>query len=43
MAQSSSEALARPVDGEWSRTPAPRTGDGPGWSKVPQVTALFWG
>ncbi|MFG2492887.1 hypothetical protein ACGFSD_17825 [Streptomyces caniferus] len=43
MAQSSSEALARPVGGEWSRTPAPKGGHGPGWSKVPQVTALFWG
>ncbi|MFH8682285.1 hypothetical protein [Streptomyces lydicus] len=43
MAQSSSEALARPVGGEWSRTPVPGAGHAPGWSKVPQVTALFWG
>ncbi|MFH9866663.1 hypothetical protein ACH4NT_11350 [Streptomyces lydicus] len=43
MAQSSSEALARPAHGERSRTPVPQAGNGPGWSKVPQVTALFWG
>lgn len=42
MAQSSSEALARPVDEGRSDTPAPDGGPGPGWSKVPQVTALFW-
>ncbi|PJJ04644.1 putative membrane-anchored protein [Streptomyces sp. 2333.5] len=43
MAQSSSEALARPVGEEWSHTSLPEGGHGPGWSKVPQVTALFWG
>ncbi|MBM4793339.1 hypothetical protein HXP44_15070 [Streptomyces sioyaensis] len=43
MAQSSSEALARPVGEGWSRTSLPEGGHGPGWSKVPQVTALFWG
>ncbi|MEV7469170.1 hypothetical protein AB0O20_22075 [Streptomyces kronopolitis] len=43
MAQPSSEALTRPVDGEGSRTPVPEGGPGPGGSKVPQVTALFWG
>ncbi|MFF8783523.1 hypothetical protein [Streptomyces sp. NPDC015125] len=43
MAQSSGEAPARPVD-EWrSPAPVPDAGHGPGWSKVPQVTALFWG
>ncbi|MFD5737746.1 hypothetical protein ACFWIY_33800 [Streptomyces sioyaensis] len=43
MAQSSSEALARPVGEGWSHTSLPEGGHGPGWSKVPQVTALFWG
>ncbi|TXC93651.1 hypothetical protein [Streptomyces sp. ISID311] len=43
MAQSSSEALARPVGEGWSPTSLPEGGHGPGWSKVPQVTALFWG
>ncbi|MFG2529977.1 hypothetical protein [Streptomyces sp. NPDC048516] len=43
MAQPSNEAPARPVGGEWPRTPAPGGGHGSGWSKVPQVTALFWG
>ncbi|SOE10995.1 Uncharacterized membrane-anchored protein [Streptomyces sp. 2323.1] len=43
MAQSSSEALARPGGEEWSHTSLPEGGHGPGWSKVPQVTALFWG
>lgn len=43
MAQPSNEAPARPVGGDWSRAPAPEGGHGPGWSKVPQVTALFWG
>lgn len=43
MAQSSNEAPARPV-GEWQpHTFLPEGGHGPGWSKVPQVTALFWG
>lgn len=43
MAQPNSEAPARPVSEGWSGTPVPDTGHGPGWSKVPQVTAVFWG
>ncbi|WP_443058675.1 COG4705 family protein [Streptomyces sp. NBC_00400] len=43
MTQSSSKAPARPVGEERSRTPTPDAGHGPGWSKVPQVTAVFWG
>lgn len=43
MAQSSGEALARPVDERLYGSPVPGGGHGPGWSKVPQVTALFWG
>ncbi|MER0482803.1 hypothetical protein ABR737_31450 [Streptomyces sp. Edi2] len=43
MAQPNSEAPARPVGERRSGTPVPDAGHGPGWSKVPQVTAVFWG
>ncbi|MEU5018751.1 hypothetical protein AB0G60_15215 [Streptomyces angustmyceticus] len=43
MSQSSGETLARPVGAGRSRIPVPEGGPLPGLSKVPQVTALFWG
>ncbi|MEU6329351.1 hypothetical protein ABZ851_19095 [Streptomyces sp. NPDC047049] len=43
MAQSNSEAPARPVGEGRAGIPVPHAGHGPGWSKVPQVTAVFWG
>ncbi|BDM72050.1 membrane protein [Streptomyces nigrescens] len=44
MAQSTGGATTLPTTGGGrGHEPLPHTGESPGWSKVPQVTALFWG
>ncbi|MGW7573206.1 COG4705 family protein [Streptomyces sp. NPDC054765] len=43
MAQWSSGAQTLPLGEPQGQEPLPHPGHGPGWSKVPQVTALFWG